>query len=723
MWATYLVLGDSSFLRTVLPHMIAQYEGWVAERWDSAHAMFRWDGMHDGMEFNINSRLTNDPDRGAEGYRPTLNSYLYADIRAIASAASVLGDRETAQRFAERAAALKQRVQEELWDPAREFFFHQFANDEQGGIAAGSLTYETGPYAGNPHGRELIGYVPWQFNLPDPGYEVAWRFLMDTAYFAALFGPTTVERGDPQFQIAPRCCVWSGNSWPYATTQTLVAMANLLNNYQQDYVDADDYVELLRTYARTHRQRGRPYIAEAADPLTGSWAGHDTFYHSEHYFHSAYVDLVITGLVGLRPRADDSLVVNPLAPARWDWFALDGVSYHGHTVSIVWDRDGSRYGQGGGLMLFVDGRKVADRPDLGPLAAPLPSLPSVPSLPSLPPLHNWAVNNGGAPFPLATASHSAPPHPAFYAVDGSIWYDPSPPNRWTAQGSPSPVDWFAVDFGVARAVETVKLYFVDDAGPAGHVAEGGSPVVGDSAPPGLRAPGQRATVRAPATYQLDAWVDGAWREIPGQRRRPAAARGRRANVVSFDEIRTSRLRVVLTHRQGAASGLAEFEAWGRGTLPAPPATAPPANFAFSATVTASYAARAGPVDDVHDMRIAFTRYSRNGWTAVGSPNREDWLEMRLDSVRTVRTVDVYLLGGRSGLAAPASYRVSYADGAGWHDAVVRSQVPVAPTAWARNRVEIDPVLTDRVRVTFEHARPAFTGVTEVMLRGESGGRE
>jgi hypothetical protein len=60
---------------------------------------------------------------------------------------------------------------------------------------------------------------------------------MDTAYFAAPFGPTTLERGDPQFQIFPRCCVWSGNSWPYATTQTLVALANLLNDYEQDYVD------------------------------------------------------------------------------------------------------------------------------------------------------------------------------------------------------------------------------------------------------------------------------------------------------------------------------------------------------------------------------------------------------------------------------------------------------------------------------------------------------
>ena len=307
MWATYLVQGDTGFLRAVLPPMETQYRGWVAEHWDSAAALFRWDGMHDGMETNINSRQTENTFSGADGYRPTLNSYLYADEQAISKAAALLGDSATAREFAARAAALKQRVQQSLWDPARHFFFHQFARDEKGGIRAGTLTYQTGSYAGNPHGREEIGFVPWQFNLPDSGYEAAWQYLMDTAYFFAPYGPTTVERHDPQFFISPKCCVWSGNSWPYATTQTLEALANLLNNYQQSVVTKSDYLRLLQVYTRTQRLQGRPFIAEAANPDNGSWDGHNSYYHSEHYFHSGYVDLIITGLAGLRPRADTLL--------------------------------------------------------------------------------------------------------------------------------------------------------------------------------------------------------------------------------------------------------------------------------------------------------------------------------------------------------------------------------------------------------------------------------
>src|SRR5207244_8079931 len=123
----------------------------------------------------------------------------------------------------------KRNVQSKLWDPKREFFLKRYKQNEEADgfkIKGLSLTYETGRFAGNPHGREEIGYVPWQFRLPDPGYEAAWKYLADKDYFFSRFGPTTVERHDPLFEISRTCCVWSGQSWPYATTQTLKALAN-----------------------------------------------------------------------------------------------------------------------------------------------------------------------------------------------------------------------------------------------------------------------------------------------------------------------------------------------------------------------------------------------------------------------------------------------------------------------------------------------------------------
>jgi len=686
VFAAYLVSGDRRFLGRMLPHMEAQYAGWTAERWDSTKKMFHWDGMHDGMETNINSRLTADEFSGADGYRPTINSYLYADATAISRAAALLGQPAKAQLYAARATDLKSRVQRELWDPKREFFFHQFRTDEKDGITAGSLTYQSGRYAGNPHGREEIGFVPWQFNLPDAGYESAWRFLMDTAYFLSARGPTTVERHDPQYLVSPRCCVWSGNAWPYATTQTLVAMANLLDNYRQSVVSKADYFRLFTTYTLDQRKDGRPYIAEAANPDNGSWDGHDTYFHSEHYFHSGYTDLVITGLAGLRPRSDDTLEVAPLAPDAWDYFALDNISYHGHQVAVIWDRDGSRYHRGAGLTLLADGRVIGHGPRLDRLTAWLGAPVSGATAAHGRPV-NLAVNNDGHAFPFVRTSYSAPGTSPHFLVDGNYWYHTSPPNRWTTAGSPNARDWVVIDFGTPRSVESVKLYFLDDS----------------------------AGVTPPVRYDLEMWRNGAWTAIAGQRRVPELPEGRRANIIAFAPVTTARLRVVFTARRGSALGLTEIEAWSTATDRPATATAPSPDLAYGAAVRASFTAKSDRVDEVNDMRVAFSHYSRNRWTASGTPNAQDWVEVNLPAPHRVETVELYLWGDGVRVKAPRRYTVECWDGRTWRAARVLSQVPAVPQVSSVNTVHIEPVMTARVRIVFEHDVPAASGMTEVII--------
>jgi hypothetical protein len=121
----------------------------------------------------------------------------------------------------------------------------------------------------------------------------------------------------------------------------------------------------MQLYVESQHHRGRPYIGEYLDEQTGAWLMGDRE-RSRYYNHSTFNDLIITGICGLRPQQDGSIVVCPLVPQnQWDYFCLDGVSYRGHMLTIIWDRDGQHYHQGTGLTLMVDGQAVAHRADIG----------------------------------------------------------------------------------------------------------------------------------------------------------------------------------------------------------------------------------------------------------------------------------------------------------------------------------------------------------------------
>lgn len=607
LWAVHQVHPDSDYLRNLLPDMIANYQAWEQRHFVPEVGLFWQTGHDDGMEFNINSRQTTDILRGAPGYRPTLNSYLWADALAISRTAALAGDSAAASAFQARAESLKRNLQQRLWDPRRQFFFPMSQRQEEAEgatVQALSLTHQTGRHAGSPYGRELIGYVPWQFSLPDAGwgYEAAWPKLFSRDGFAADFGPTTVERNDPMFLLKSSCCWWSGQSWPYATSQTLKALANLLQGYQQSVVTPADYYSLLSTFSRTHRKAGRPYLAEAAHPDTGSFEGHDAYNHSEHYFHSSFNDLVITGLVGLRTRDDNLLQLHPLAPADWNYFALDNIPYRGLLLTIFWDRDGSRYGRGAGLRVWADGRELASTEKLGPLEVQLPEGRPQPA--SAARLVNYAINNDGTWFPRLRTSHSNSRTPSSKLTDGHIWYDRDPPNRWTCEGSASTEDWIEIDLGMPRKLEIARLYFLDD-------GEGVVP---------------------PATVRVE-YFDETWKPLgmfggPGQ----PTVTGRRATELRFTPTTATRLKVTLEHAANGRSGLSEVEFLGTARLPVPAAPHPAGNLAwrgpdreFPKAAASHFDRFGGRPELANDGLINFLPSPVNRWTSYESKeNATGW---------------------------------------------------------------------------------------------------
>lgn len=301
----YLVDLDKEFLTDMYNDLCDEYK-----RWEESHRLANglyWQGdVQDGMEESISGG------RKKQYARPTINSYMYGNAIALSTVATMLGKTEDAKLYSEKAAAIKNLVENRLWNEKSQFF-----ETVRGDTCA--------------QVREAIGYIPWYFNLPSAGkYDEAWKQLNDEKGFSAPYGLTTAERRHPEFRThGVGKCEWDGAIWPFATAQTLTALANYLNHTDNPSVTNSTYFRQMELYVESQHHRGRPYVGEYLDEVTGYWLKGDQE-RSRYYNHSTFNDLVITGLVGLRPRPDNTIEVNPLVPEnKWDWFCLDNVLYHG----------------------------------------------------------------------------------------------------------------------------------------------------------------------------------------------------------------------------------------------------------------------------------------------------------------------------------------------------------------------------------------------------------
>ncbi len=360
VYSVFLANGDKALPIALLPDLVRNYDEWGTTHRDPNGLFWQIDDR-DGMEDSI----------GGSGYRPTINSYMYGDAIAISKIAAMAGDPVLSQKYAEKAKQIRHLVETRLWNPQAEFY----------------ETVPRKPSASWVNVRELIGYVPWYFDLPHPDRAIAWKQFNNPEGFAGKYGPTTAERRSPRFRFAvDHECLWNGPSWPFATTQTLVALANLLNGPSQSVIGKEQYFALLSTYAHSQYIKlpdgsSIPWIDEDLDADTGQWIARSILEakkqsppnRGRYYNHSGFADLIITGLLGIRPAAGNTLTVHPLMPAgKWNYFALDGIPYHGHLLTVFYDSTGMKYKRGAGLHILCDGHEIAKEPTLARIVVRLP---------------------------------------------------------------------------------------------------------------------------------------------------------------------------------------------------------------------------------------------------------------------------------------------------------------------------------------------------------------
>ncbi|QHN03009.1 glycoside hydrolase [Granulicella sp. WH15] len=368
-----LANGNAALGTTLLPALKTYYKAWETTQQDA-----------NGLFWSIDTRDAMEKSISGDGYRPTLNSYMYGDARAIAAIAAAANDTATATAFNQKADTLRNLIETRLWNP-KDQFYEVVSPAADSGIRKQKKFIDPGTQMQLSGVREQIGYNPWLFDIPPVSHAIAWKQLFDPQGFDGRYGATTAERRSPRFRFASSDqCTWNGPAWPFAMTQTLLALAAYENLPGSFVLGPADYYKLFSRYVLAQHQtlasgHTIDWIDEDYDADTGEWIAKNMLIaknkqvgRGNYYNHSGFVDPLITGLIGLRPRADNQIVLHPLLPpGQWSYFAIDALPYHGHTLTILWDETGKRYHRGKGLTLLIDGKKAASRKTLGPLEAAL----------------------------------------------------------------------------------------------------------------------------------------------------------------------------------------------------------------------------------------------------------------------------------------------------------------------------------------------------------------
>lgn len=463
--ATYAVTQVSGDAEPALRHLDTMeyvYNAWD-DHFDRTRNLYWIEPVRDATEYTIASidasgaGFTEQPSKdqnhngftGGFAYRPTINAYQYGNARAIAALARAAGQLEVAKDYDARADRLRTAVLQQLWNPA----LHHFTDVYQ----RSTRTVTAGEFI---RGRELAGLVPWAFSLPSIANAEAWPQALLPANLAGPYGLRTVEPTYPRYMTQYRFegaapeCQWNGPSWPFETSQALTGLANLLNESDHSTVTSADYVRLLRQYAHQHyRTAGHPDLQEDYNPDTG--AAIVGLARSHHYNHSTFNDLILSGLVGLRPSGEARLEIHPLLDPSIHYFAVENVPYHGHLLAIYFDRDGTRYHLGTGITLFVDGVRSLQDPTRIFLALKQKVL-------TLSPLPlNLAANPGLPELAHVSASSALPNAPPEQAIDGRLWFYPEIANGWSpVPGSANST--FELRLPTNETLATLELSFFAD---------------------------------------------------------------------------------------------------------------------------------------------------------------------------------------------------------------------------------------------------------------------
>jgi hypothetical protein len=608
-----------------------------------------------------------------------------------------LGNTAKANEMQTIADRVRNAIVNVLWNPSRRLLEHRH-------VSTNSFV----PW------KEINNYYPYSVGLmPNTAqYREALRLYDNPAEYP-IFPFFTANQVDK----AAAAAAGQPGSNNFSTINSTVQFrlySSVLRNYPNQWMTNENYKQLLYWNAWAQFVGGNTQWPDANE-FWANWNASARRIDYRSWIHHNILGssnwTVIEDVAGLRPRNDNQVELSPIN-INWSHFAVNNLRYRNSDLSIVWDdpADGvTRYsGVPQGYSVYVNGTRAFTLDRLAP-AVWNPSTGAVTASGGAVVQFSTSISGMQSPQQVvqnsarmidmfakagvdltsttanlaqgatATASFTASGTSTGAAIDGFTINDPI----WGAAGSPNSTDWYEINFGQARTVEEVRLYFRD------------------SRP-------QNSTYRAPSSYQIQYLNGSTWTTVSNQVKTPAAPRGNYNNV-RFAAVSAQRIRVQMTHASGSKAGLTEVKVYNRGGVVNPPQ--PSGNLALSATPSASYTS---PWESVAAINDGANPPSSNDtvnprwgtWPNTG----EQWALLTWSSAQTLNAAEVYFFDDNGGVRLPASWRLQSWNGSAYVDVAGASGYPLGLNQF--NRLTFNSVSTTRLRVLLQSGA-ASVGLLEV----------
>jgi hypothetical protein len=377
-WDGFLVHPDKALLAELVDKLADNVRGWQQVYDSDGDGLLMVDShWWTGMEYQPSFFFFSEYQTSADFYQPAkpvnlervdLTAFNFGNAQTVARIYKLLNQPEKAKEFDALAQKIASAVGEKMWDKEKRFFYSLRADDDVPATV-----------------KEVIGVYPFYFGMlsAGKGFEAAWDSILDPGQFWTPWPVASVSKecpaysqdGWPQAQSRAVACMWNGPTWPHANSIVLSAMARTLRSNREAGTEKSSLLtreklwELFTSFTKAqYREQDPvyPWTGEFYNGESGVWKTAERDYN-----HSTWLDILIPEIVGLVPRDDEILEIDPLMPpGALSHFTLDGQRYHGHDITIVWDApdDDDRHGDGrSGLDVYVDGRLVAENAELARL--------------------------------------------------------------------------------------------------------------------------------------------------------------------------------------------------------------------------------------------------------------------------------------------------------------------------------------------------------------------